>query len=188
MTDAERLKNLLVTGKSVFSIKDLERLWNIGAATTKIAAKRMVDRKLLSRLERGYYALSNDFDAFELANLIISPSYVSLHSALFHHGISFQESRLVTSVARMSYERRAAGLTLRYFAMKPSLFFNLEGILYKKNIALASPERALLDCFYFRLLPNLDNPEKINPVLLRRIADYYPLTVRAKARSILRTS
>ena len=69
MTDAERLKNLLVTGKSVFSIKDLERLWNIGAATTKIAAKRMVDRKLLSRLERGYYALSNDFDAFELANL-----------------------------------------------------------------------------------------------------------------------
>jgi predicted transcriptional regulator of viral defense system len=182
MTDAERLKILSAAGRTVFTLRSLRLLWRLRPETTKIAAKRMVDRGLLHRVARGYVSLQPDFDPHELANLIISPSYVSLFAAFAYHGISFQSRRTIESVALLNYRRRAAGLEFRYYAMKPGLFYNLEGLSFTGSAALAGPERALLDCLYFGLLPDLDNPEKINPERLAVLAEFYPETVRRRAQ------
>lgn len=90
MDNAQRLKILSNLGKTVFSLKNLQNLWGSNIHTTKVIAKRMVDKKLITRINRGYYALDEEFNIYELANLIVSPSYVSLNSSLFYHGISFQ--------------------------------------------------------------------------------------------------
>jgi predicted transcriptional regulator of viral defense system len=185
MNNAQRLKILNSTGKTVFSLKNLQDLWGSNPKTTKIIAKRMVDNKLISRIERGYFSLDEEFNIYELANLIISPSYVSLNSALFYHSVSFQARQTVTSVSLLNYERRAAGRVFKYYAMKDSLFFNLEGIHYKNNLAVASPERAILDCFYFNLLPNIDNTDKANLAQLKALSNFYPKTVQMKVRKYL---
>jgi hypothetical protein len=191
MTDAERLKTLSDAGRTVYALRDLRRLWRMRPATAKIAAKRMFDRKLLHRVARGYFALKPDFDPLELANLIITPSYVSLFSALAFHGLSFQARGTVTSVALLNYRRQAAGLEFRYHAMKPSLFYNLEDVRVGGAAAMsaagvvaatiAGPERALLDALYFGLLPDVDHPEKLNPERLLSVAAYYPSSVRRRA-------
>ncbi len=187
MNNAQRLKILSSTGKTVFSLKNLHDLWGSNPNTTKIIAKRMVDKKLIIRIERGYFALDEEFDIYELANLIISPSYVSLNSSLFYQGVSFQVSQTVTSVSLLNYERKAGGRTYKYYAMKDSLFFNLEGIHYRDNLAIAMPERAILDCLYFNLLPNVDNSDKVNPSFLKKISSFYPKTVQEKIRKYLET-
>ena len=188
MNNAQRLKILSGTGKTVFSMKNLQDLWESNPNTAKIIAKRMTDKKLIVRIERGYFALDEEFDIYELANLIISPSYISLSSSLFYHEVSFQASQTVTSASLLNYERKAAGRTYKYYAMKDSLFFNLEGIRYRDNLAIAMPERAILDCLYFNLLPNVDNSDEINPGFLKEISSFYPKTVQRKIRKYLEAS
>lgn len=184
MDNAQRLKILTDSGKTVFTSKNLRSFWNLKNQTTKIIAKRMADKELIFRIVRGYYSLNKDFNEYELANLVISPSYISLHTSLFYHKISFQVSTVVTSVALLNYQKKVKSKTFKYYAMKKSLFFNLEGINYKNNLAIARPERAILDSFYFGLLPNIDNPEGINPTYLRKISSFYPKEVIKKVEKL----
>lgn len=180
MDNAQRLKILLNSGKTAFSSKNLQSLWGASPQTTKIIAKRMVDKNLIARIDRGYYSLDEEINIYELANLIISPSYVSLNSSLFYHGISFQISNIITSVALLSYQRKVRKLTFKYYALKSSLFLNLEGINYKDNLTIAKPERAILDCFYFGLLPNIDNSDNLNIGYLKSVSLLYPKKVQEK--------
>ncbi len=186
MNNAQRLKILAESGKTVFSLKNLQSLWEVRNQTTKVIAKRMTDKGLIFRISKGYYSLNKDFNDYELANLIISPSYLSLHSSLFYHGVSFQISNIVSSVAFLSYQKKVKEKFFKYYAMKKSLFFNLEGVNYRDNLSIACPERAILDSFYFGLLPNMDNPENINPTYLREISLYYPKEVQKKIEQLLK--
>lgn len=185
MNNADRLKILSDTRRTVFSLKNLQTLWGCHSGEVKIYAKRMADKGLIIRIARGYYALNENFQLFELANVMISPSYVSLHSSLFHSGVSFQESSIISSVSLISYKRKAAGRTFKYFAMKEPLFFNLGGISFKKNVAVAGPERGILDCLYFNLLPSIDNIDRVNQGMLWKTASYYPETVRKKLKKFI---
>ena len=186
MNNAQRLKILNNTGRSVFSSKNIQSLWQTSAHNTKIILKRMIQKELLFKLAKGYYALNLDYNIYELSNLIISPSYISLNSALFYHGVAFQASRKVVSVALLNYEKQVKKTAFEYHAMKESLFFNLEGINYKNSFSMAVPERAILDTFYFGFLPNLDNFEKINLSYLKELAQFYPKTVQKKVTNLLK--
>jgi predicted transcriptional regulator of viral defense system len=185
MNNADRLKILSDSGRTVFSLKNLQVLWGCHSAGTKIYAKRMTDKGLIQRIARGYYALNENFRLFELANVMISPSYISLFSSLFHFGVSFQASSIIASVGLLNYEKKAAGRTFKYFAMKEPLFFNLEGINFKENLAVAGPERGILDCLYFNLLPSIDNIDRVNKGMLWKTALYYPETVRKKLKKLV---
>lgn len=185
MDDAKRLKILGDTRRTVFSASGLRDLWQDKVETAKAAAKRMVKKGALVKLAKGYYSLRKDFDIWELANLVISPSYISLNSALFYRGVSFQAMGRVTSVATLNYEREIGDYLFKYYAMKDTLFFNLEGVDYRGGVSIARPERAILDCFYFGILPNIDNPEKIKKSYLRKISTFYPKTVRERALRVL---
>lgn len=185
MNSAKRLKTLTETEREVFTASDLRDLWGDKPGTATAAAKRMVEKGLLVKVAKGYYALDEDFSVWELANLIVSPSYVSMDSALFYQGVSFQKTKRVNSVATLNYEREIRGYTFKYYSMKESLFFNLEGLDYEGELSIAYPERALLDCFYFGVLPNIDNEEKINPSYLKRLSSFYPKAVRKKASRFL---
>jgi hypothetical protein len=90
-------------------------------------------------------------------------------------------------VSLLNYERKAGGRAYKYYAMKDSLFFNMEGIRYRDNLAVAMPERAILDCLYFNLLPNVDNSDKVNTGFLKKISSFYPKTVQEKIRKYLET-
>ncbi len=185
MNNAQRLKKLTNSGKTVFSLQGLRGLWQSTSASAKVTAKRMIEQDLIIKAAKGYYALDKNFNIHELANLIISPSYVSLNTALFYHGVAFQVSTLISSVALLNYKRKVGEKLLNYHSMKKELFLNLEGIDYKKNIAIASVERAVLDCFYFGLLPNLDNFDKINIAKLKKLSLFYPKVVQKQVKKVI---
>lgn len=186
MNNADRLKILNNSGRSVFSAQNIRTLWQSSANNTKVALKRMAQKGLLIKIAKGYYALLKDFNIYELANLVVSPSYVSLNSALFYRGIAFQPSKEVVSITKFNYERKIQNITLKYYAMKDELFFNLEGINFQNNLSIASPERSVLDTFYFGFLPNIDNFEKLNLSYLKDLAMFYPKTVQKKIKDLLK--
>jgi len=185
MDNAQRIKILNDSGRSVFTAGDIYNLWHINILNAKAALKRMAQKKLLLKVTKGYYALNSDFNVYELANSIVSPSYVSCHSALFYHGVSFQVSSEIVSVALINYKKTIAGKSFVFHAMKKTLFFNLESVNYKNNLAIASPERAILDSLYFGLTPNLDNPDKINKYQLQKLVQYYPKSIGKKLKKLL---
>lgn len=185
MNKAQRLKILSDSEKTVFANADLSVLWGTDSVYTKIIASRMAQEGLLTRLSRGIYTYKKDYHPFELANRLVTPSYISCHSALFAAGICFQVTALVSCVALVNMTKRIKGEIFKYFYMKPRLFFNREGIAYKGKFSIATPERALLDCFYFGLLPSIDNPEKLNPTALKHLSQFYPKTVQAKTRRLI---
>jgi predicted transcriptional regulator of viral defense system len=180
----KRLKILINTKRTVFTLKNLADIWELKMETAKIVAKRMVDKEIIYRIVRGYYSLTPEGDIYEMANLIIQPSYISLHSALFYHNVSFQVSTFVSSVGLINYEKRVDKNAFKYYSMKKTLFFNLEGIEYKKNITIAKPERAILDSLYFGITPNLDNLNNVNYSYMEKLSFFYPYTVRNKIYKI----
>lgn len=181
---AQKLKILMESDKTVFSAKDLQILWQENLQNTVVTAKRMVAKKVILKLAKGYYALNKDYSVYQLANLIISPSYVSFNSALLFWGACFQVSKTVQSVSLLNYQKEIGGRTYKYQSMKKDLFFNAEGIDHKNNISMASPERALLDSFYFGSVANVDDWEKINKTYLKKLAEKYPASVQEKIKNL----
>ena len=167
----QKLKILMDSKKTVFRAKDLQSLWRENPRNTVIYAKRMVDKNLILKLAKGYYALNKEYSVYELANLIISPSYVSFNSALLFWGVCFQVSDTAQSVSLLNYQKKIGDKNYKYQSMKRDLFFNAEGIDSKNNVSVASPERALLDSFYFGVIANVD-------------AQNYPLSVQKKIKDL----
>lgn len=185
MNNSERLKNLMESGRSIFTPLDMRLLWRMNALSAKISAVRMVENGLMVRLANGYYALNNRYSPYELANRLVSPSYVSFQAALFHAGINFQERREIGSVATRDCQKKVGSVIYNYVAMKKDLFFNREGVVTREGVAMAIPERAILDSFYFGYLPDIDDTGKLNKTTLAKLSALYPQTVQKKAGKLL---
>ena len=179
---SQRLKTLIDSKKTVFTLGDFQSFWGKeNRRNVVMTARRMVKRELLLKLGKGYYALNKDYNRYELANTIISPSYVSLHSALLFWGVAFQKEEAVHSVALFNYEKELDGILYSYHAMKKELFFDTRGVIVKDYVSIASSERAILDSFYFGFLVNLDNQEAISRNELLSLSLLYPRSVQEKA-------
>ena len=83
------------------------------------------------------------------------------------------------------HRRTIAVFLYTYAAMKQELFFNTGGIVTREGVAMALPERAVLDSFYFGFLPDIDDPSKLNKTRLLEWAVFYPRTVQNKAQALL---
>ncbi len=187
MNASTRLKILMSSGRTVFRPQDLRVLWKDSALTAKISAARMVERKLILRLAKGYYAIDENYDTRALANLVITPSYVSFNSALASAGINFQQRKSIDSVALLSYRRKIQSITYAYYSIKKELFFHQEGIITKNNVSIACPERAILDSLYFGFMPDIDTPDRLDRSYLKQLCGIFPLTVQKKARKFYGT-
>lgn len=185
MNKSQRFQILVESGKTVFSCADLSSLWQMEVGYTRIMASRMEKAGLLYRLSHGFYAFGKNYSREELANRLVTPSYLSFNSALFRAGVCFQQSAVFSSVGLVNTVKESDGETFKYYSMKPSLFFKTQGIDYKGPVSIATPERAILDCFYFGLLPAIDNPEKLNSLTFKTLLLLYPKTVQKKAESFI---
>lgn len=173
------------SGRTVFTPLDFRMLWGANSLNAKIASSRMMQKGLILRLAEGYYALNERYSRYELANRLVTPSYVSFHAALFSAGVNFQARGEIGSVARRVCHRKIQDTLYSYSAMKEDLFFNPEGLVTRDGVSMADPERAVLDCFYFGYLPDIDDPSKLNKTHLKNLSRYYPNTVQKKVKALL---
>ena len=118
---------------------------------------RWVKAGRLLKLARGKYALAPPYGRVELplehvANRLVYPSYVSAESALAWYDLIPEAVAVVTSVttARPRVVENALG-TFRYRHIRRGLFWGFEVVILQgQQCVIASPEKAMLDLFYFR--------------------------------------
>lgn len=112
----------------------------------------------LVQLRRGVYALAPPFQKrhphpFLVANRLVRASYVSLQSALAHHGLIPEAVPVVTSVTAGRPGRWETGLgTFEYRHVKQALWWGYQRLaLGAGQLAfVATPEKALLDLVYLQ--------------------------------------
>ena len=173
----------LMHGKRVYSFAELLMLTKLSPPALRRALSRLGKRGLLLRLAKGLYANGFQMPSMEeVACLIYPPSYISLESALFIHGILDQAPYVITCVTCNKTKRFETKLGTVLFAhIKPALFF---GYKITDRWILAEPEKAALDYIYLQkqngLDPKLDewNWENLSTEKLHVIALKYPATVR----------
>lgn len=139
--------------KRYFGYEDIARIRGIRPASAKVAASRYVKQGLLVRLKSNLYMLRHKWEStsleekFRLANLIQSPSYISLTTALAYYERSTQvQQNFFESIAiRRTKEIQLDGTVFRYSKINDDLYF---GFRKEKEFFIASPEKALLDAVY----------------------------------------
>jgi hypothetical protein len=124
---------------------------------------RWVKEGRLYQLRRGLYALASPFrkvipHPFLLANRLVRDSYVSLQSALEHHGLIPEHAPVITSVTTRRPGRFITPLgTFDYRHLKTDLFNGYRRDLVAEGQAaeVATPAKALADLIY--LEPDADD-------------------------------
>ncbi len=186
-TKGEYLEVLLRSSKTIFSIKDVALLWNENdnlIVTDRL--KRYARVGKLIRLRRGFYAKDKNYDRFELATKIYTPSYISFETVLTRVGINFQKYQTIFVASYLTREIEVDGQKISFIRMKDYVLSNITGIEHQNGVAVATKERAFLDRIYISQDYHFDNlnvldwdkvfqilPIYNNKKMQKRVNDYY---------------
>ena len=170
---------LLKMGVPVFQTSDAAALLGIGSAHAGKLLARLAASGHLTKLGRGRWGFEARIDPFALPEYLTAPypSYVSLQSALYHHGMISQIPSVLyaVSIARTRTYSTALG-TVSVHHVDPSFFFGYQSA-GKGPGKIATLEKALIDFLYlspartrlFRALPELEFPAGFKVAEARRI-------------------
>lgn len=149
MKKGEYLRVLYQSPQTVFSVSEIMLLWQEeNKSRLRVRLHYYVKQGKLFRLHRGVYSTRKQYDRFELATKMYSPSYVSFESVLFRAGVIFQWQEEVTVASYLSRTVVIDDVSYAFRKMKMSVLLNPFGIQYVNGTAVASVERAFLDTLY----------------------------------------
>ena len=160
--------------QTVFSVNDLSKY--ISHKTDNYLRGRIsfyVKKGVFKKVARGFYSLRKDYNTFELANKIYSPSYISFFSALYYHKIIFQFQNNVYLAYRKTDQKILQAYTIVLKNLKQDLLLNLEWIEIKKYYSIASKERAFLDTLYIYGETYFDNIDVIDQKKVQQLLKIY---------------
>ena len=164
---------LLRSPSTVFTTRDVALLWSEpDADIVKRKLYRYHKTGKIYAIRKGIYAKDKNYNKFELANKIFTPSYISFETVLAKAGVIFQYYERIFLASYLSLEIKVDCQTYVYMKIKDSILTDLTGIEKTDGFYIASPERALLDViylnkdYYFDHLDNIDweKAEKILPI------------------------
>jgi predicted transcriptional regulator of viral defense system len=132
-----------------FDVVDAGKVFGIEKTKTLyVLLQRLEKEGVIHRVTKGKYHFSlREYNEFELANFLVTPSYVSLESALSFYGILPQFPYTITSITplkprKLKYQERE----YEYSHVGGEYFW---GFTKKERFLIAMPEKALLDELYF---------------------------------------
>ena len=136
---------------TLFKPFDLKKIFPItNQNSLKHLIRRLKKENIIERLARDRYLFNkakNDISDFEIANFLVTPSYISLETALSYYGIINQFPYQVTSVTLLKHRGiNVRGKQFEYFKIKKSYFNNFIKI---DNFLIASKQKAVFDYLYF---------------------------------------
>jgi len=165
----EVYSKLLAMGIAVIQTGDAAALLNISRAHASQLLSRLAEFGHLIRLKRGIWAFRDRVELMALPQHLTNPfpSYISLQSALYYHGLISQipATTYAVSIARTKrYETPLGMISVHH--LHPSFFLGYE-VRDQGGIKIAAPEKALIDFLYlspaksrlFNSLPELELPK-----------------------------
>jgi predicted transcriptional regulator of viral defense system len=150
MNQIEALQRLRTLAAPVIETRDLAALLRVSTSNATTILRRLAQTGMITHLSRGRWLLNEKIDRLALPELISAPypAYVSLQSALFHHGLIEQIPSVLYAVTPARPRRLQTPLgTISFHRMPPQLFkgFELEA---RSDAKVATPEKALFDMLY----------------------------------------
>ena len=136
---------------------------------------------MIIHLSRGRWLVNPKVDRLALPELISAPypAYISLQSALFHHGMIEQIPSVIYAVTPARPRRLLTPMgTISFHRMPPELFKGFE-LSTASDAKIATPEKALFDLVYlapgrsrvFSKLPELTIPRRFQWQRLKEYTD-----------------
>lgn len=195
MNQIEALQRLKRLGTHGFETRDAAAALNVTAANAHMILRRLARAGLLIHVSRGRWLQNADVSAFALPELISAPypAYISLQSALFHHGLVEQVPAVVYAVTlgRPRRVRTPLGV-VSFHRIPPELFTGFE-VDTRSGAKIATAEKALFDLVYlaqgrsrlFARLPELSVPREFR---WAQLEDYIASTKSASRRTYLAES
>ncbi len=153
----------------VFSLNDAVKILHTSRPYTSLFLQRCVAKGLISRVENGLYYRNRGANEYMIASRILSPSYVSMISALSYYGLTTQIPNKVYVVSTKKHRpiKDVMGLTIVFKTTNRRMMFGYHKESYG-NISIADPEKAIVDVFYFNDVNDLDEdalrpPPRVDP-------------------------
>lgn len=177
MTSTKAYARLRKLGTPVIETADAAAALRTSAGAANKVLTRLAEAGLVQRLFHGLWAIADAVDPLTLPDRLSAPypSYVSLQTALYHHGLISQIPAVVYAVTLGRTRRLTTAVgTFSLHHVAPTLFggFEVDG----SGLKLATPEKALFDVLYlsgkrtreFSTLPELELPRGFRWSELRR--------------------
>jgi predicted transcriptional regulator of viral defense system len=141
--------------KLYFSYEDIAQALNILPQSARVTANRYVERGLLTRAKRNIYVFKDKWleltreQKFILANVIQTPSYISLTSALAYYEVTTQmQQDYIESIAiKRTKEVNIDQTVFNYIKLNPALYTDFGRM---QGFFIAEPEKAFLDAIYLK--------------------------------------
>lgn len=179
MTLLDALSTIASMEATVFTTSDVAARLRVLNGHASVMLARLAASGHAIRLRRGVWALPNRVDPLALPEYLTSPfpSYVSLQSALYLHGMISQMPAMTYAVSLARTRRFTTPLgTVSVHHVQPAFFFGFEEA-GRSGGRLATPEKALIDFLYltparsnlFRALPELEWPKRFSVRAARSI-------------------
>jgi predicted transcriptional regulator of viral defense system len=175
-------------GKPVFTTDDAAVRMRVPPSAASRTLARLAERGLLRRIRHGLWSIDADVDPLLLPEYLTAPlpSYVSLQSALYHHGMIEQIPQVVYAASLARTRRIATSIaTFSIHRLVPE-FFGGYDTDPRTHVKMATPEKALLDVLYltaarsrlFARLPELELPRRFDVRACRRWIKRIPARYR----------
>lgn len=155
--------SLFRSGNTVFSFKDISLIW--GETKANLVRRRLsyyVKKGELYPVRRGFYAKDKNYNKYELAVKIYTPSYISFETVLAKAGVVFQFYGQLFIASYLTREIKCDSQVYSFKKIKDSILTNKTGIEVKDNYFVATSERAFLDIVYLNKEYYFDNLDNIN--------------------------
>ncbi len=144
------------TKRAVYQISEQYGLKN---TTVDAYISRSLKRKEILQLKNGLYVSADFYNknrgdisySFYLANIIRTPSYVSLWTALQYYNLTTEVIHTITSITpkvTRAYETKVGNFS--YQSIKKELFSGFTSAKGRFDFFIASPSKALFDLLYLK--------------------------------------
>jgi hypothetical protein len=169
MNAPEALARLKALGVPVVTTSDAAAVLRLSTAAASHTLRRLARAGLVMAVRKGLWLLDPKLDPLALAEYLTAPypSYVSLQTALYRHGMISQIPSVTYAVTLGRELRISTPLGAYSFHHLPPEFFGGWADPPRSGVKLATPEKALADYLYltptrtrlFARLPELELPE-----------------------------
>lgn len=151
ITKIKTIKLFREKGISLFTTEDIRKIFEIKSENTlKQLLKRLRKEKIVKRLIRNKYLYSLNegvVTEFQIANFLVSPSYVSLESALSFYDFIDQFPYRISSISiKKAREIKVDQKVFVYSKIKKEYF---KDFILLDNFLIAEKKKALFDYLYF---------------------------------------
>jgi predicted transcriptional regulator of viral defense system len=168
MKSIELLKEL--RAYPLFTVNDLAKILGKNPGYVAVLIKRLLDRKLVQRIERGKYTLHEDPLVF--SSHIKYPAYIALWSALRFHNLTTQLPNTVfvcTPASKKSIKFPGTGIVF----VKNHHFWGYEKYAYDEfEIFVSDREKTLIDCMLTGKVPLHEVADAITEVDGEKLVEY----------------